>query len=841
MAKTSAARMVATVPRYRRRVLTMVVLLGVTSAIHAAEPPSPEPLVRPRPSMQSVATSTSAPTAVRQMIEEYCVTCHNERMRVGGLVLESADPGRIGENAVLWEKVLAKLVARAMPPVGVRRPDDDTYERTIGALETELDRAAAEHPNPGRKAPFHRLNRVEYGNAIRDLLGLDVDSRALLPADDGSFGFDNIASALTVSSARLERYMTAATKIARLAVGDPTLKPAVQTYTLPTFELLQGDRMDEDMPFGSRGGVAVHHFFPLDGEYILRVRLERQTLGSGPWLSVRGLDEENPIDVWFDGELVKRFRMAPRETTLGENPYRDEEVRDQHLEFRFAARAGTHLVAVTFPKRTWYMENVGVSRLPVRSSSYGGGVVSSRDHGKIEMALDQMEITGPLNGMTPADSLSRRRLFVCRPLATVPEEQCARSILGTLARRAYRRPVTAADVDSLMAFYREGRGGGSFDRGIQAALERVLADPEFLFRIETDPPGVKPGVPYRVTDVQLASRLSFFLWSSIPDDELLDLAASGALRQPRMLEQQVKRMLADPRAHALVDNFFGQWLYVRNMASHMPDAKFFPQFDESLREAFQKETELFFQHQLETDRSVFELLDANYTFVNERLARHYGIPGVYGSHYRRVSYPDSRRGGLLGHGSILTVTSYPDRTSPVVRGKWVLENILGAPPPPPPPEVPALPTEGADGKPQSMRGRLERHRQNPVCAACHSRMDPLGFALENFDAVGRWRRTDAGSPIDASGSLTDGTKFDSPATFRRALRQRREEVLATVTQKLMTYALGRGLESYDMPAVRRVTEAAEEQGARWSAIITAIASSHPFVMRMPAEPTTMTQ
>jgi hypothetical protein len=772
-------------------------------------------------------------TPVGQMVQQFCVACHNTRTHAGDLVLEGLDPARIAESAPLWEKVLAKLRSGAMPPVSARRPDGASYRTTTDWLASELDRAAAAHPNPGRKASFHRLNRAEYANAIRDLLGLEIDSHALLPPDDGSFGFDNIATALTVSSGRLERYMVAANKIARLAVGDPTLPSSIQTYQLQNFTLLQDDRMSEDLPFGTRGGEAARHYFPLDGEYTVRVKLERQNVGAGQVVFVRGLDEENVVDLRIDGQRIKTFRVPPRAPELGNNPYKDEEDRDRHLELRFAAKAGTHVISATFPKRTWYMENVGVSQLPARSSSFGGGVVSDRDHGKIEIAVDRIEIAGPFNGITPSDTPSRKRLFICRPSAEVSEDQCARSILRTLAGRAYRRPSRVSDVDHLLPFYREGRTGSSFDRGIQVALERVLLDPEFLFRIETDPSGTNPGMPYHITDVQLATRLSFFLWSSIPDDELLDVANRGVLHEPRVLEQQVKRMLADRRARALISNFFGQWLQVRNMTSHLPDAKVLPHFDESLREAFEQETELFLEYQLQKDRDVLELVDANYTFVNERLARHYGIPNVYGSHYRRVSFPDDRRGGLLGQGSILTVTSYPDRTSPVVRGKWLLENILGAPPPPPPANVPALPETGADGKPQSMRGRLERHRKNPVCATCHSRMDPLGFALENFDAVGRWRQTDAGSAIDSSGVLPDGTSFDGPAAFRQALLQHREEIVGTLAEKLMTYALGRGLEYYDMPAVRQVTRVAGEQGGRWSAMVSAIAASQPFAMRMP--------
>ena len=828
--------------RRRRRAVRGLIAVAVVTGIGVGEVRLPE-VGRSVSAAESVQSELpSAP--VQGMLEQYCISCHNARSRVADLVLEDIDLTRIGQDAALWEKVLAKLHAQAMPPVGAPRPDSEHYESAIAWLEEGLDQAAAANPNPGRKASFHRLNRAEYGNVIRDLLALDIDSSELLPADDGSFGFDNIATALTVSSGHLERYMLAATKIARLAVGDPTLRPYVHTYEIQDFALLQEDRMSEAMPFGSRGGMAVDHFFPLDGEYVLRARLERQTNTGGAAELVRGLDEENEVHVYLDGEPVEVFRVPPRSAEQTEdskslspvgNPHTVEEERDQHLNLRLTVKAGPHAVTVTFPKRTWYMENVGISRLPARSSSFAAGGSTGQNHGKIEIALDRIEIAGPFGGMVPSDTPSRRQLFVCQPSETMTEDRCAQLILRTLARRAYRRPVSASDVEQLLGFYHEGRANGSFDRGIQRALERVLSDPEFLFRIEIDPEDAKPGVPYDISDLQLASRLSFFLWSSIPDDELLDLAARGELAEPQVLRDQVKRMLADRRAHSLVGNFFGQWLHVRNMASHQPDGRLLPQFDESLRDAFQTETDVFLQTQLEEDRPVLEMLDADYTFVNERLARHYGIPDVYGSHYRRVLYPDDRRAGLLGHGSVLSVTSYPDRTSPVVRGKWVLENLLGAPPPPPPPNVPSLPEVGADGQPESMRGRLEQHRKNPVCAACHAPMDPLGFALENFDAVGRWREDDAGSRIDASGTLADGTAFDGPAAFRQSLVRQPRRILGTITEKLMIYALGRGLEYYDMPAVRRVIRVADEQGAHWSDLVGSIVMSQPFTMRVPSD------
>ena len=548
---------------------------------------------------------------------------------------------------------------------------------------------------------------------------------------------------------------------------------------------------------------------------------------------VRGLDIANEIDVRLDGVRVKLFRIRAMPPAKGSATDYVEDRSDADLEVRFAARAGTRLVGVTFPLRPWNYEGVGLARLPVASDGHSRASNTTAGVGKVETSLSSVSIEGPFDGATPQDTESRRRIFVCYPVSAADEAPCAKTILSTLARRAYRRPATEADVETLLAFYRDGYAEGGFETGIQWALERVLADPNFLFRVERDPETARPGDAYRISDVELASRLSFFLWSSIPDDELLDLAAGGMLRDPGILERQTRRMLADHRAEALIDNFFGQWLYVRNIASVKPDTIVFPDFDENLRQAFKRETDLFLAAQLREDRSVTELLTADYTFVNERLARHYGIAGVHGNRFRRVTFVDDRRAGLLGHGSILTVTSYPNRTSPVLRGKWLLENLLGTPPPPPPPDVPAL--EASETvQPASMRERMERHRQNPVCANCHSKLDPLGFALENYDGIGAWRSTDAGTPIDASGALPDGAVFDGPAGFRRALLSHRKAFVSTLAEKLLTYALGRGVEYYDMPAVRAIVREAAGRDYRWSALVLSIVRSTPFQMRIAA-------
>jgi hypothetical protein len=750
------------------------------------------------------------------MFDRYCVTCHNQRLRTANLALDSLNVERVADAAADWEKVVRKLRSRTMPPAGRPRPDAATYAAVVSALETSLDRAAAASPNPGRPV-VHRLNRAEYANVIRDLLALDVDADALLPADDAAFGFDNNADVLTVSPLLLERYLSAARKISRLAMGDSTMRPSVESYDVSRYEV-QDDRASEELPFGTRGGIAVHHNFPLDAEYVVSVRTQRR----------RGrAAQSDQLEVRLDREHVKTFMIggdsnAPRSPEDADQA--DRAAAASKLEVRIPVKAGRHLVGVAFVQRTTAAEGTAPAQLPVGNISFAGKRGA-------ELGIERVDIAGPYDARPPDDSPSRKAILVCRPNGA-DDSACARQILARLARRAYRRPATDQDLKRLLAFFAVDRDRHGFDAGIRAALERILVDPQFLFRIERDPAAAPEGTAYRVSDLELASRLSFFLWSSMPDDELLTLAERGRLRQPAVLEQQVKRMLGDARAQALVSNFAMQWLYLRNIQAVAPDVNAFPGFDENLRRAFQRETELFLQSQLREDRSVLELLDANYTFVNERLARHYGLPNIYGSHFRRVTYPDGRRGGLLGHGSVLTVTSYATRTSPVVRGKWLLENVLGAPPPPPPPDVPNLPDRADDGRPASVRERMEQHRANPACASCHAQMDPLGFALENFDAIGRWRTTGEGDgPIDAAGALPDGAKFDGPEELRKLLLTRRDDFVTTVIEKLLTYALGRGVEYYDRPAIRQIARDARAREYRWSSLILEIARSTPFQMR----------
>ncbi len=746
----------------------------------------------------------------RQVLDRYCAGCHNERLQSGNVALDRAtvDITRLGEGGDVWEKVLQKLHTQAMPPPGRPRPDAETYHAFAGWLESSLDAVAVAKPNPGRPT-IHRLNRLEYSNAIRDLLGLEVDAENLLPADDLAFGFDNNADILTVAPGLLERYMSAARKLSRLAIGDLAIGSDVVRYPVSTL-LEQRERMSDDLPFGSRGGSAIRHHFPLDGEYVLR-------------LALRNGRRAPEIDVRIDGARV---------ALLSVDPDADTGTAEDQLAVRVPVPAGMHTVSVTFPQQTFTPEGVAPSRLPIWTFSTGRGYVQ-------EVGLDSLEIAGPFNpdrigagegGL--GDAEARSRIFVCTPKTEAEEAPCANEILATLARQAFRRPVTDEDVAVLESFYRDGRGAGNFDAGIQRALDALLVDPEFLFRIERDPEGIAPGAPYRLTDVELASRLSFFLWSSIPDDELLTAAEAGRLSQPDELERQVRRMLSDERASVLVDSFAAQWLHLRRMRSVTPDVVAFPEFDDNLREALVRETELFVASQMREDGSLVDLLTADYTFVNERLARHYGIPNVYGSRFRRVTLPDETRRGLLGHGSILTVTSLATRTSPVVRGKWVLENILGTPPPPPPADVPELEEREDDGVVRSLRERMEEHRANPVCANCHARMDPIGFALEGFDAVGKHRVADAnGTPIDTSGTLPDGRGFDGLPALRDVLYERRAEFVATVTEKLLTYALGRGVEHYDRPAIRAIVREAEGSDYRWSSLILGVVKSVPFQMR----------
>ena len=783
--------------------------------------------------LAQVPEAVPAPSAShpRTLLDRYCVACHNDRTRQAGLTLQSIDAERVGRVAgevEAWEKVVRKLRGRAMPPPGRPRPDAAAYDAVAHVIEAALDAAAAVDPNPGRP-PIHRLNRVEYRNAVRDLLGLEVDERALLPPDESGYGFDNIADVLAISPVLLDRYMAAAEKISRLALGDASIRPAVETYTVP-YTLWQEGRMSEELPFGSRGGLAVRHHFPLDGEYVIRLELQR-AYGN----HIRGLQEPNDVELRLDRARIGRFTVggdgvrAPWNAVSRPSLY--EQTADEGLEVRLTVNAGTRLVSAAFLDRAAVAEGVLEPRPGVSSLAY------SRDR-NAAMALGSIEISGPYGGATPKDTASRRRVFSCYPEAPADEAGCAAEVLSRLARRAFRRPVDEADVEPLLALYDEGRREGGFERGIQFAVRGILIDPEFLFRIERDPAGAAPGAAYPVSDIELASRLSFFLWSSLPDDELLDDAAAGRLREPGVLETQIARMMADPRSDAFIDNFFGQWLLLRNMRTVAPDPDAFIDFDENLREAMERETAHFVESQVRGDRSVLDLLRADHTYLNERLARHYGVPGVYGNHFRRVPVAAHGRGGLLGQGSLLTATSYPNRTSPTKRGLWVLENLLGTPPPPPPPEVPGLPDADHpdEARRLSMRERMEVHRISPVCASCHVLMDPLGFSLENYDGVGAWRTTEDGAPIDVSSTLPDGSQFAGAAGLRDILLGAEERFVETVTEKLLTYALGRGVEHYDGPAVRGVARRAAADGYRWTSMILGVVESTPFQMRRSREP-----
>ena len=764
------------------------------------------------------------------LVETYCLTCHNERLRTGEMVLEGKDPSNVAADPETWERVVRKLRAGTMPPSGRPSPDAAVRAAFVDRLEADLDAAAAVAPNPGRSG-IHRLNRVEYGNAIRDLLALEVDSAALLPPDDSGFGFDNIAGALSVSPALIERYMAAAQTVSRLAVGDASIAPTAETYPLSYFRMQDG-RMGEDLPFGSRGGLAVDHYFPLDGEYALQLRLQRSVVNLGG--GIRGLDEVEHIDVRLDGALVKRFTLGGDDLEkVWRGPYQETELQrfaDDPLTVRFPAKAGRRTLVVTFEGDRWMQEGVGITRLPVASYGFASGRISAVTEGKIEMGIEQVEIRGPFNGMTPESTPSRDLIFTCRPTGTHDEESCARTILSQLAGRAYRRPVSDEDVDTLIELFDRGREEGTFDTGIQWALERMLVDPDFLFRIERDPADIGTASVYRISALELASRLSFFLWSSIPDQPLLDAAVRGDLHDPAELIRQVRRMLADPRSSALVDGFFDQWLLQRTLATVRPDLLAFPEFDENLRSAFERETELFLESQLREDRSIKELLTADYTFANERLARHYGIPNVYGSHFRRVTMPEERRVGVLGQGSLLTATSQANRTSPVARGKFMLEKVLGVIAPEPPAVVPPFPETERGEEPPSVRGRMEQHRQNPVCAACHQQLDPLGFAFENFDGIGSWRTMEGATAIDASGVLPNGAGFNGPGEFTAAVLET-DAFISVVAEKFLTYALGRGVESYDMPIVRQLTRETADGEYRWSSLILGIVQSQPFQMR----------
>jgi mono/diheme cytochrome c family protein len=822
--------------------------------------------------------------AAREVFDKYCIACHSQTLRTAGLALDSLDVSKPGVNAEVLERVIAKLRAGSMPPPGRPRPEAATYLSVASGLEAEIDRAWAAHPNPGRINAVHRLNRTEYNNAIRDLFALDVNVRSLLPGDETADGsFDNFADVLTISTAHLERYLSVARQITRLATGLPPTSPGLETFEVP-LHVVQDDRQSEDLPFGSRGGIAIRHVFPVDGEYLIKVRLRRQYQDY-----IMGMGWPQQLDVRLDGKLLKRFTVGGRaqgrpaaasyagdgEPGFAGDPEWETYMQiggDAGVEIRVPVKAGPRVVGVSFVRELWEPEGIPQ---PLQR-----GRVLTNDQIYMDYAsVGSVQIGGPYDVVrAAAETPSRRAIFVCQPRLAAEEQPCASKILSRIARLAYRRPVTQADVQTLLTFFTSGRqGGGSFDAGIQFALERVLVDPDFLLRVHRDPPllrspggqtsfgearrpasakatavrrtiseggsangaevAASKGAAYRLSDVEIASRLSFFLWSSVPDDRLLDLAERGQLSRPAILEQQVRRMLADPRAAAaLVDDFAAQWLNLRRVDEVTVHPDFYPSFDESLLEAFKKETELFVASTLREDRSVLDLLRANYTFVNERLARHYRIPGIYGSRFRRVTLPNlDQRGGLLGNAALLATTSYPDRTSPVLRGKWLLDNIFGVSVPGPPPGVDTSFPEVKPGTvPPTIRERLAQHRGNPVCSTCHSVIDPPGFALENFDAIGGWRTVDeAGRPVDATGTTVSGEKIAGLSGLRRHLLAQPDQFPRTVTEKLLAYALGRRLEYYDRPTVRTIVRDAATDNYRWSSLILGIVKSPTFLMRAP--------
>ena len=804
-------------------------------------------MVLPNLLFAAESANQSVSASNRALLDQYCVICHNQavvssavsvneglqttQLRNLGLTLDTEDVSDLAANPEVWEKVIKKLRVGVMPPPNYPRPDKVRYDGFRTWLENELDSVAASRVNPGRTQAFHRLNQTEYRNSLRDLLDLDIDVSDLIPADaPDQYGFDNNAEVLALSPLSVERYVNAAHKVAELAVGASPRGASIETYDVP-LNLIQGDRSSEDLPFGSRGGAAIEHLFPVDGEYRITVKLQTNYVDF-----VRGFDEAHEMELSLDGEYLQTYAFGgdapgiPAPYSYAGNIRGSDDweefmmaFADEGFELVLPIKAGPRVIGATFPREMWETEGVQQPRL----FGYQLAVTELPD---ANPGIGSIEIEGPLSVEGPGDTPSRQQIFSCQPASADEEPACARQILSSLARRAYRRAVDEDDVQGLMDFYNQGHVEGGFDTGVQFALERLLVSPDFLFRIEQDPLDAEPGSMYSITDTELASRLSFFLWSSLPDDELLDLVERRALRNPGVLEAQVKRMMMDSRSSGFIENFVGQWLYLRNLDGIYPDPASFPEFDENLREAFQRETELFIDDQIRSDRSLRELLSADYTYVNERLAEHYGIPKIYGNRYRKVTLEGAERGGLFGHGSLMMVTSYPNRTSPVLRGKFVLENLLGGPPPEPPPNVPALETS-SDGKQLTMREAMAMHRENLACRVCHAAMDPIGFSLENYDAVGKWRTQFAGQEIDASGLLPDGNTFDGPDGLRSLLLERPDDFVGTITEKLMRFALGRSLEYYDMPEVRAIVRAAREDDYRWSSVILGVIESAPFQMR----------
>lgn len=801
-------------------------------------------------SSQLFAADDSHSTAAasnRALLDQYCVICHNEavvnsaptaneglqttQLRNLGLTLDRENVADLSENPAVWEKVVNKMRVGVMPPPNYPRPDKQRYDEFRAWLENGLDEVAAANVDPGRTQAFHRLNQTEYRNAIRDLLNIDIEVDNMIPADSpDQYGFDNNADVLALSPVLVERYVSAAHKIAELAVGAAPRGPSTTTYEVP-LNLIQDDLISESLPFGSRGGTAIEHLFPVDGDYRITVKLQTNYVDF-----VRGYDSAHDMEISLDGVLLDQVRFGgdapgvPAPYSYAGNIRGSDEweefmmaFADEGFELVLPVEAGPRIIGATFPREMWEDEGIDQPRL----YGYHLAVTELPDSNP---GIGSIEVEGPLTVDGPGDTPSRRKIFSCSPDSPSQELGCATEILGSLARQAYRRPVSSNEVDELLEFFDAGRVDSDFETGIQFALERILVSPDFLFRIEQDPAGLAPGTMYAISDVELASRISFFLWSSLPDERLLDLVERGTLRDAGVLEQEVARMMADLRADAFIENFVGQWLYLRNLDGIYPDPKAFPEFDENLRAAFQRETELFLDDQIRSDSSLLELLSADYSFINERLAEHYGIEGVYGSRYRKMELDGGQRGGLLGHGSLMMVTSYPNRTSPVLRGKFVLENLLGGPPPEPPPNVPAL-EEESEGRKLTMREAMAKHRENPACRVCHAAMDPIGFSLENYDAVGKWRMEFAEQPIDASGLLPDGNTFDGPDGLRDLLLQRPDDLVGTITEKLLRFALGRSLEYYDMPQVREIVRKAALDDYRWSSVILGVIESTPFQMR----------
>lgn len=789
----------------RTRVLgTVGMLLAGVALLPAASVPTAN---------SAAAASAGQPVfdqqAFWQTTKVYCDTCHFGPKARANLNLQGLDFAHLDAQGATWEKVLRKLRTREMPPAGMPRPSEATYQKLVAMIENERGRLAEVKPNPGRKT-LHRLNRTEYKNAVRDLLAMDVDVAEMLPADDIGYGFDNIGDVLQVSPLLLERYLATGRKIARLAVGDTTMPVSYQTYNVP-HSYVQKTRAGETAPVGSRGGTSMHYYFPVDGEYEISVTLQRSR--DDEYL---GFERERKLDLRLDDQRLQLFTLPRSDKKIvmgGGTPP------DANLRVRTQVKAGAREIGATFLKDSVLREGIIERLRPDDVATYFEGVGS-------------ITVAGPFNAKGSGDTASREKIFICRPKQASEEKACAEKILANLAHRAYRRPVSEDDVSQLMDLYEAGAEDGGFETGVRLAVQKILVSPDFLFRTEMDPEGAAPGSVYRVSDVELASRLSFFLWSSIPDEELLSVAEKGELKDPAVLKAQVARMMADPRSDELIKNFVGQWLFLRNVARIAPDVIAFPGFDENLRVSLMKETELLVGSQVREDRSVVDLLTTDYTFVNERLAKHYGMKGIYGSEFRRVKLEDPSRHGLLGQASILAVTSYPNRTSPTIRGKWVLEQLLGTPPPPPPANVPSL-KEDANVQKLTMRERMEQHRSNPACAACHRMMDSLGFALENYDGIGTWRDS-AGigtGPIDSRGELPDGTAFKGPEGLREVLLKRKEMFVEVFTERLLTYALGRGVEEYDMPVVRKIVRQASAEDHRWSSIIQGIVNSTPFQMR----------